>query len=181
MSISESTNLRHPKWRWREMARPIVAMVLSAIPLQVAALEIGQLAPDLELADSHLGRRLSELRGKVVYVDFWASWCGPCRQSFPWMNAMQRKYAGKGLQIIAINVEADRGDALRFLARYPADFAVLFDDRGHTPRQFDVKGMPSSVLIGRDGIVRHVHLGFRLDDRDDLESRLTAALASTSP
>src|SRR5437899_7990668 len=82
---------------------------------------------------------LDQLHGKVVYVDFWASWCAPCRRSFPWMNAMKRLYGGKGLAIVAVNVDKKRADAERFLAETPAEFTVLYDAQGATPAAYAVK------------------------------------------
>jgi len=143
------------------------------------AIDAGQPAPDIDLpAGSAPAARLSGLKGKLVYLDFWASWCGPCRQSFPWMNEMQRKYGAQGLQVIAVNLDAKRADADAFLAQVPAQFALAFDAAGQSAKRYGVKGMPSSVLIGRDGRVLSMHQGFREDERSELEARLAAALAT---
>lgn len=119
---------------------------------------------------------LAGLRGKVVYVDFWASWCGPCRKSFPWMNAMQQKYEAKSFVVLGINLDESREDAARFLSQTPAEFTVLYDPEGKSARAWRVKGMPSSYLIGADGKVRFVHTGFREEQRDELEQRIKQAL-----
>jgi cytochrome c biogenesis protein CcmG/thiol:disulfide interchange protein DsbE len=103
---------------------------------------------------------LSALRGRVVYLDFWASWCGPCRQSFPWMESMKKAYEGQGLTILAVNVDHDRADADRFLAAFQPDFEIRFDPRGSWAQEFKVSGMPASVLIDRHGVVRFTHVGF---------------------
>ncbi len=103
---------------------------------------------------------LSAYKGKVVYLDFWASWCNPCRQSFPWMNEIQQEMAAKGLVIIAVNVDHDKELADGFLAANPAAFKVLYDPDGKIAGAYDFKDMPTSVLIGRDGRVRYVHNGF---------------------
>ena len=120
---------------------------------------------------------LAALKGKVVYVDFWASWCAPCKQSFPWMNDMQAKYGARGLQIVAVNVDAKREDADTFLAQVPARFTVGFDATGASPKRFEIKGMPSSVLVGPDGRVVRVHAGFRAEERQAQEDAIVAALA----
>ena len=109
-----------------------------------------------------------DLKGKVVYLDFWASWCGPCRQSFPWMNELQRELGARGLVVVAVNVDHERSDANRFLASYPADFRVLFDPEGKLAERYKVGGMPTSFLIGRDGKIVAAHAGFKQKDADAL-------------
>jgi thiol-disulfide isomerase/thioredoxin len=143
------------------------------------AADLGQPAPDVDLPGSAVAQKLSDLKGKVVYVDFWASWCGPCKQSFPWMNDMQRKYGARGLQVVAINLDAKRGDADQFLAQNPATVALAFDSKGESARRMGVKGMPTSLLVGADGKVLLVHQGFRNEDRTELEAKLVAALAAS--
>ena len=120
--------------------------------------------------------KFSNTAGSVVYVDFWASWCGPCRQSFPWMNAMQDKYRSQGLQVIGVNVDAKSDDVKKFLAQNPAKFTVAFDANGLTPKSYGVKGMPTSFLVGRDGKVILQHQGFKEADRELLEKQIKAAL-----
>jgi cytochrome c biogenesis protein CcmG, thiol:disulfide interchange protein DsbE len=169
-----------PAHRFNGLQQLTCAFLLLAA-VQAKALDSGQPAPDVELRGSAATSHLSDLRGKLVYVDFWASWCGPCRQSFPWMNEMQRKYGARGLQVVGINLDAKRSDADGFLVEQRAEFAVAFDSKGESARRFGVKGMPTSVLIGRDGKVIHVHQGFRKDDGADLEARLVDALGGKTP
>jgi thiol-disulfide isomerase/thioredoxin len=119
---------------------------------------------------------LAEFRDKVVYVDFWASWCAPCRQSFPWMNGLQRQYGKEGLVIVAINLDQVRADAENFLKQYPAEFIVRFDPQGQLAQQFKVRGMPTSALLARDGRVLWTHEGFRSKDPAALEQSIRAAL-----
>ena len=139
---------------------------------------VGAPAPAFALPDRDAATvSLASLRGQVVYVDFWATWCGPCRKSFPWMNAMQQKYAAQGFKVIAINVDKRRADADRFLAQVPAQFTTLFDAAGATPAVYDVKAMPSSVLIDAKGNVALVEEGFRDERRDALEARIRAMLS----
>ena len=142
------------------------------------ALEKGAPAPQFDLLGMDGAVQLAKLTGKVVYVDFWASWCGPCRQSFPWMNEMQAKYGPRGFQIVGINVDAKSEDAKTFLATTPAKFTIAFDPKGATPRQYGIKGMPSSVLIGPDGKVLLEHSGFRDADRAELEAKIQSALGA---
>jgi thiol-disulfide isomerase/thioredoxin len=163
----------------RQIATFIASLALLAGPAH--ALDIGQAVPDVELPGSTVGARLSDLKGKLVYVDFWASWCAPCKQSFPWMNEMQRKYGARGLQVLAINVDAKRSDADNFLAQGAPSFALAFDGKGESPKRLGVKGMPTSVLVGTDGKVLFVHQGFRMEDRAELEAKLVAALGGKAP
>jgi thiol-disulfide isomerase/thioredoxin len=137
----------------------------------------GDAAPDFKLSGTKDAVQLSALSGKVVYLDFWASWCGPCKQSFPWMNALQARFGPQGLQVVAVNVDAQAADAKQFLASNPAHFEVAFDASGDTPRRYAIKGMPTSVLIAPDGKVIWVHAGFRAEDRAELESQIAQALA----
>lgn len=121
---------------------------------------------------------LGELKGKVVWVDFWASWCVPCRRSFPWMNSMQQRYGAQGLQIIGVNLDDDRGAANKFLEETPASFMLKFDPGGVLARKFDVKAMPSSFLLDAAGNVLAKHSGFRLADEAEYEAQIRSALAS---
>ena len=143
------------------------------------AVEVGDPAPMFALRDARNGPvTLDALRGEVVYVDFWASWCGPCRRSFPWMNEMQRRYGGRGLTIVAINVDKNAADAARFLERNPAQFAVAYDAAGATPLAYAVRDMPSSYLIDSRGKVVEVEHGFHDERKDVLERRIQALLAA---
>ncbi|MCB5207815.1 TlpA family protein disulfide reductase [Methylovorus mays] len=135
-------------------------------------------APDFELPSAAGNISLAQYKGKVVYLDFWASWCGPCKQSFPWMNSMQEKYQAQGLQIVAINLDANKDDAASFLAGTPAKFTVAFDAKGVTPRAYGVKGMPTSYLIDRDGKVIMQHMGFNAADREKLELKIQSLLGA---
>jgi cytochrome c biogenesis protein CcmG/thiol:disulfide interchange protein DsbE len=144
----------------------------------VHAAEAGQAAPGFALPTAK-GETvtLDKLRGKVVYVDFWASWCGPCRRSFPWMNEMQQKYGSRGFVVVGINVDKKRTDAERFLGQNPANFTVVFDETGATPAAYAVKGMPSSYLIDARGQVTFVERGFLDEHKADLEQRIAALVA----
>lgn len=119
---------------------------------------------------------LASLRGKVVYLDYWASWCAPCRQSFPWMAQMQERYAERGLVVLAVNVDRERAEAQRFLAASPAKFRIAYDPNGDTARLMNIKGMPSSFLIGRDGAILASHIGFRDTDRAPREAEIKTLL-----
>jgi len=119
---------------------------------------------------------LSDYEGRVVVIDFWASWCVPCRRSFPWLNTMQSKYADEGLVIIGVNVDRVRADADEFLERFPATFNIIYDNEADLAKRFGVQAMPSSFVIGRDGAIRERHLGFKTKKQDEYEAALVAAL-----
>ena len=146
-------------------------------PGTALALTAGQQAPDFELhGQSAVPVKLSSLRGKVVYLDFWASWCGPCRQSFPWMNDMQAKFAARGFQVVAVNLDAKDADAQKFLSETSGKFQIAFDSKGVTPKLYGVKGMPTSYLIDREGRVVSEHAGFNLSKTGELEKQIEKAL-----
>jgi len=105
---------------------------------QAGAVEPGQPAPAIALPGLAGPVQLDALRGQVVFVDFWASWCGPCKQSFPWLNEMQAKYGARGLRVLAVNVDRQRAHADRFLAQVPARFAVAFDPQGDVAQRYAV-------------------------------------------
>lgn len=161
-----------------------LAVVLSLVawlsPAQ--AVEVGAPAPDFDLAAADGSRlALGDLRGRVVYLDFWASWCAPCRRSFPFMNALQANHAGKGLRVIGINLDRKPEQALGFLKETPAEFRILYDPAAQSPKAYGVRKMPSSVLIGADGRVIAVHEGFSDADAPAIEAQVVAALAAAAP
>lgn len=137
-----------------------------------------QQAPAFSLASDNGEISLDQYRNKIVYVDFWASWCKPCRESFSFMNEMQKKYADKGLQIIAINLDDQRSAASAFLSKYPAQFKIAYDPQGKTPASYGVKVMPTSYLLDRKGNIIFTHKGFKQNQTDELEQRITQAIKS---
>ena len=124
---------------------------------------------------------LDTLHGKVVLVDFWASWCGPCLQSFPWMNGLHATHADDGLVIVAVNLDQDRALADAFMKKVPAQFRIEYDQAGQLARAFGVEAMPTSFLIGRDGTVRARHSGFRDKQRAGREQEIEQLLKERAP
>lgn len=132
--------------------------------------------PNIPLKFSNTTQKLSDYKGKLVYLDFWASWCIPCRKSFPWMNKIHEKYQKQGLEVIAVNLDKDSQLVAQFLKKYPALFKIAYDTSGNTAEQFHVKGMPTSFLISREGKLISVHMGFRKKDMDKLENLIKSNL-----
>ena len=116
--------------------------------------------------------------GKVVMLDFWASWCAPCRRSFPWMNQMQEKYGQDGLVIVAVNVDREVENAAAFLQEYPANFEIIYDPDAELAKEYEVEVMPSSFIIDREGIIVDRHLGFKVKKQEEYEAMIRAALES---
>ncbi len=118
-------------------------------------------APDvvLQRADGE-AVHLSAYKGKVMLVDFWASWCPPCKTSFPALDALYKEYRARGVEVIAVNLDERRKDADAFLQDHPHEMTVLFDPKGVSPVAFGVKGMPSSFVIDRAGTIRFTHMGY---------------------
>lgn len=135
--------------------------------LAALCLSVNALAADVDF---------DQLQGKVVYLDFWASWCGPCRNSFPWMEAMHRQYADQGLEIIAVNLDQEPELAQKFLSEYQPTFRIEYDTSGSMAEHFGVDTMPTSFLIGRDGKARKKHKGFHADRKAAYESEIRTLL-----
>lgn len=156
----------------------IFAFVLSLWAGQVFAVGVGQLAPDFERMPLKGGQAISlkDFNGKVVYLDFWASWCGPCRQSMPLMDKMYEELSEQGFTVLAINLDAYVDEALNFLKRQPVSYPVVRDTGGVLPGIYGLQGMPTAYLIDRSGIVRYVHHGFRPNDIGPLREAVESLL-----
>lgn len=124
---------------------------------------------------------LSVYTGQVVYLDFWASWCQPCRASFPYMERLQAEHGKHGLVVVAVNVDTERRLAEEFLAETPVAFKIFFDPAGKLAEQWELEGMPTTVLIGRDGKTHLRQSGFRRADEAKLETRIVQLLAEEVP
>lgn len=143
------------------LAAPLLALSLGA----AAAPSTPAPAPDFTLPARDGGEvRLSDLRGQVVMINFWATWCGPCRQEMPLLEQLQVKFEPLGFTLLGVNVEPDSAAAVAWLKGVPVTFPILFDTRNAVAESFGVQGMPSSVFVDREGRVRYVHRGYKSGD-----------------
>lgn len=159
----------------------LFCFILAAIPMPgLSAAEINQEAPNCTLTTFKEEEpvTIKQFQGKVLYVDFWASWCPPCRKSFPFLNELHHKFGDQGLQIIGVNLDENLSDAQKFLAKIPAHFNIMIDPDQQCAQSFDVQAMPSSYLIDRNGVIRHIHLGFRSGDTEEIRAWVQKILAA---
>jgi thiol-disulfide isomerase/thioredoxin len=119
---------------------------------------------------------LDKLKGQVVMINFWASWCGPCRQEMPLLDQMYKRYSPLGFTLLGVNVEANSKDAEKLLANLPVSFPVLFDKENKVSKLYDVNAMPSTVFIDRKGNVRYLHRGYKAGDESEYLNQIRALL-----
>ena len=154
------------------LLRRFAAMTLMLVVSAMASATDGP-APDFSLPDkSGTMLSLSAFSGQVVLLNFWASWCGPCREEMPLLDALQQRYESLGFTMLGINVEEDSSAADRFLQSTPVSFPILYDRENSVSKLYDVIAMPSTVLIGRDGRVRYVHHGYEPGYENDYQNQI---------
>lgn len=156
----------------RKLKSLLWAFIACLVPATGFSINQGNLAPDFTvehiLDDTRTS--LSQYKGKVVYLDFWASWCAPCLKSFSFMDELQKQFGEDGFVVIAVNLDANSEDARQFLNKTPAGFFVGQNAQGDIAEDYGVTTMPSTYLIGRDGLIKAVHHGFRSRDRDKIKA-----------
>jgi len=142
---------------------------------KVWALDVGDKVPACLLSginDNVTEIHLEQMKGQALYIDFWASWCGPCVKSFPYMDKLERRFKEQDFRVIAINLDENIDDAHKFLKKRSVDFSVMQDKDQQCAKGFDVMAMPSSYLVDKQGIVQYIHLGFRSNEVSELEAQL---------
>jgi thiol-disulfide isomerase/thioredoxin len=163
--------------------RRAAAALLLLLSQSALAVEAGAAAPVLAMPALNEPSRtvsLAQLKGQVVYVDFWASWCVPCRISFPALEALYKEHGAQGFVVIGVNKDVSAADAQRFLAKVPVTFTLVADGGDAAARGFDVKAMPSGYLIDRKGVVRKVHRGFTEETATELRREVDALMKEPS-
>lgn len=161
------------------LAALLVTLIVPAfVAAPVSALERGARAPEIGLRDRDGNNvQLSALRGKVVLVDFWASWCAPCREEMPVLNRFHQRFAARGLVVVGVNIDREEPNMRRFLERTPVDFRIVHDGQHQVADRYAPPRMPTSYLIDKRGVVRFVHAGFRASDARDMEREIEQLLA----
>ena len=159
---------------WKNQAI-FLSFFLLVLTLRIEASEPGDFAPNFSLPDllkDNVTHTLEEKKNLLVYVDFWASWCAPCRLSMPALEKLYKEFSVDGFYILAVNVDAIREDAIDFLKDFPVSYSVLADPEGMVSQLYNVMGMPSGYLINRKGKIIHSHIGFRRGDEEVLRKMI---------
>ncbi len=158
------------------MSRWLSVVSLAFIFVGSTPLMAAEQAPDFSLPTDAGEVSLASLKGKVVYLDFWASWCTPCRKSFPWMDELQKRHKDKGLVVLAVNLDKKAEYIDKFLGAMKPSFTIAFDPEGKVADMYKLRGMPTSYIIDHKGHLRERHLGFREKDKQVLEEKIQKLL-----
>jgi thiol-disulfide isomerase/thioredoxin len=166
--------------RMRTLTFALTGALLAAP--NASALAPGDAPPPIDMPDQS-GKKvdLRELKGKVILVDFWASWCGPCKQEMPVLEELHRKYAGQGLVIVGINIDSSSKKMAKFLKGAPVSFRIVQDRKLAVASKYEPPTMPSSYFVARDGTIRYIHEGFQETDAAEIESHIKVLLAERPP
>jgi peroxiredoxin len=159
--------------RFARLALRTAALLVLSLP--ALALTQSSPAPDFTLtARGGKTVSLSQFKGQVVMINFWATWCGPCRQEMPLLESIHKKYSKMGFTMLGVNVEPDPQAAEKWLTETPVSFPVLFDTKSEVSRLYNVAGMPSTVIVDRKGMVRVIHRGYKPGDENEYLNHIRA-------
>jgi peroxiredoxin len=164
-------------WIQSRLQQLIIAGVLLIAWGSSTAANQPSMAPDFTLKSREgVNIKLSELRGQVVMVNFWASWCGPCRQEMPLLQQLYERYESLGFSLLGVNVDEDRAAADKILKELPVSFPILYDERSEVSQTYQVKAMPSTFMIDRDGQIRYLHKGYKPGYEDEYQQQIRELL-----
>ncbi len=160
------------------MNKLIILLVTISVCAPAYPTERGDVAPGFESPElfGNGTVALADYAGKVVFIDFWASWCAPCRDSLPLLSRLHATLVDRGFEVLAINIDEDLDDATRFLETYPVGYTVLSDRAGRVAKAYGLAIMPTSFLVDRRGIVRYVHKGFDAADIEKIRAQIVREL-----
>jgi len=163
---------------WATVGPPVLALCLALFSASLPATTDSATAPEFELFGLLGGPPVSleDVRGKVVYLDFWASWCAPCREAMPLYESMYREIGSDRFEILAINLDEEPEDAVGFMARHPVSYPVLSDPSGATAAAWDIKVMPTSFLLDSSGRVVKAYPGFKASHMGEIRADIDALL-----
>ncbi len=159
------------------MLRLIMTLVVSSLFASSAVAQISGPAPNFTLQAASGGTvSLADLKGQVVMVNFWATWCGPCREEMPHLEALHQRYSDLGFALLGVNVEEDSSGVEKFLEETPVTFQILFDPTNAVTKMYDVIAMPSTVLVDRTGAMRFIHHGYQSGYENEYQTQIRALL-----
>ena len=177
--IEERPRLRRrkPMLRTTAILGTVLSLALSLPAAPASALDAGARQPEIGLSALRGGRvDLASLKGKVVIIDFWASWCAPCKEEMPVLERLYKKYKSRGLVVVGVSVDQEADNVRSFLKQLPVSFTIVHDADKKVADRFKPPRMPSSYVVDRKGIVRYVHAGYRSEDAAKLEAEVKALL-----
>jgi peroxiredoxin len=168
--------------RYKTLARILLLIFSLVVVIPAAAHFEGDSSPPqckLFNLDGALAEDWQAMKGQVIYIDFWASWCPPCIKSFPFMNQLTDEFQARGLQVVGVNLDEKKSEAEDFLDQFQANFTIMFDLDKRCAEDFNVIAMPSTYIIDKRGFVRHIHRGFRPGETEAMRELINALLEET--
>jgi thiol-disulfide isomerase/thioredoxin len=168
--------------RYKTLVRILLLIFSLVVVIPAAAHFEGDSSPpvcNLTNLDGTPAEDWQAMKGQVIYIDFWASWCPPCIKSFPFMNQLADEFQARGLQVVGVNLDEKQSEAEDFLNRFQVSFTVLFDQDKRCARDFNVIAMPSTYIVDKRGFVRHIHRGFRPGETEALRELILVLLEET--